>query len=133
MSEILETLKKDLLKNRKEQNKQNVTIISTLIGEVQTISSRDRNKTITDQDIIRIIDKSIEALQERLKHRPSSELEHEIELLRQYVPEKLSEEELIRIKEDNGFSSAKEMLPYLKANYDGLYDGKLAAKVANSR
>lgn len=133
MSEILETLKKDLLKNRKEQNKQNVTIISTLIGEVQTISSRDRNKTITDQDIIRIIDKSIEALQERLKHRPSSELEHEIELLSQYVPEKLSEEELIRIKEDNGFSSAKEMLPYLKANYDGLYDGKLAAKVANSR
>lgn len=129
---MLNELKKDLLKYRKAKNTENVKILSTVIGEVQTLETRDRSKELKDSDIIRVIDKTIQGLEERNSILPSEELSYEIQFLMGYVPKKLTEEELLKIKEDNSFESAREMMPFLKKHYEGLYDGKLASKVSNS-
>lgn len=130
---ILSTLKSDLLKSRKSQDKKKIIILSTVIGEVETLQSRDKTKEIKDSDVIRLIDKSIQALQERKELRPEdgTEIEYELNILEAYVPKKLTEDEIRKIKEDNGFSSARELMPFLKKNYDGLYDGRVASQIAN--
>lgn len=130
---MLTKLKFDLLQSRKNQDSERSTILSTLIGEIETIQSRDKSKEMTNADIIRLIDKTIENTKERLKYRDDPKSHLEIELLSIYVPKKLSEEEIRQIKEDNKFTSAKELMPFLKKHYDGLYDGKLASKIANEK
>lgn len=129
---MLNELREDLLKYRKAKNTKNVKILSTVIGEVQTLESRDRTKELKDSDIIRVIDKTIQGLEERNKIRPSDALTYEIDFLMNYIPKKLTKEELLKIKEENSFTGAREMMPFLKKHYDGLYDGKLASEVANS-
>lgn len=129
---MINELKRDLMESRKKQEKEKVIILSTVIGEIQTLQSRDKNKDISNQDIIKLIDKSIDALQERIKLRPDTKEQctFEINVLKKYVPTKLTEEQIRKIKLDNGFTSAKELMPFLKANYNGLFDGKLASKIA---
>lgn len=128
---ILQRLKEELLQNRKTKNKTNVIILSTMIGEIQTLQSRDRTRELQDIDVIKLIDKSIQGLQERNAIRPSDELLHEINLLNSFLPKKLSENEIRRIKTENSFASAKELMPFLSKHYPGLYDGKLASKIAS--
>lgn len=131
---MINKIKQDLLQARKDRNKEISTILSTVIGEIETIQSRDRTKELKDADIIRLIDKSIEALQETIKIKGTCDKSSfEISILQKYVPTKLTEEELIKIKEENGFTSPKEMMPFLVKNYAGQYDGKLASKVASGK
>lgn len=127
---MLSKLKSDLLKSRKNQDVNRSIILSTLIGEIETLQSRDKSKILSDGDIIKMIDKTIANTKERLQYRADEQGELEVQLLSSYLPKRLTEEEIRQIKLDNGFTSAKELMPFLKANFDGLYDGKLASKIA---
>jgi uncharacterized protein len=128
---MIKKLKHDLLQHRKNKETNKALILSTLIGEIETLQSRDKSKSLTDGDIIKMIDKTIINTKERLQYRADEQGELEVLLLSSYLPKRLTEEEIKKIKIDNGFTSAKELMPFLKANYDGLYDGKLASKIAN--
>ena len=62
--------------------------------------------------------------------------EYELDIINEYLPTQLNEEKLSTIIkgviENNNISSPKEMgkvMGFLKSEFDGQYDGKLAAKI----
>ena len=62
--------------------------------------------------------------------------EYELNIINEYLPTQLNEEKLSTIIKDiienNNISSPKEMgkvMGFLKSEFDGQYDGKLAAKI----
>ena len=62
--------------------------------------------------------------------------EYELDIINEYLPTQLNEEKLSTIIKDiienNNISSPKEMgkvMGFLKSEFDGQYDGKLAAKI----
>lgn len=133
MSEILQKIKQDQLVARKNRDQRIVTILSTVIGEMETIATRDRSE-ITDEQVTRNIDKAIDAIKQRIEARgETADLLFEMELLQSYVPRKLTEDEIRTIKQEIGATSAKELMPYLKQHYAGMYDGKVASMVANEK
>lgn len=134
MNKAQEQIRADIMSARRARDTKTVTSLSTVLGEIETLQSRDRSKDIKDSDVFRIIDKSIEALRERINLRGhDADTEIEITLLEAYIPRKLTEEELREIKTKNGFTSPREMMPYLVKNHAGQYDGKLASKVASEK
>lgn len=131
MSNMLETIKQDRMKARKQKNQRVITILSTVLGEMETMSSRTRTE-VTDAQLISNLDKAITSLKERMALRGEDDNTiFEIDLLSRYVPSKLTEDEIRKIKKDIGATTAKELMPYLSVNYSGLYDGKTASKIAN--
>lgn len=103
-------------------------LFGVLIAEVQ------RKTTAADVDdsvVIQTTKKLLESVNETLKLSSNEQLEAEKVLLEGLLPKQLTDDELISIMRaaivaDPSKAEKKNMFPYLKANYDGQYDGKTA-------
>lgn len=103
-------------------------LFGVLIAEVQRKTTAE---DVEDSVIIQTTKKLLESVNETLKVASNEQLEAEKALLEDLLPKQLSEDELkeimiAAIAADPSMSEKKNMFPYLKANYEGLYDGKTA-------
>lgn len=103
-------------------------LFGVLIAEVQRKTTAE---DVEDSVIIQTTKKLLESVNETLKVASNEQLEAEKVLLEDLLPKQLSEDELKEIMisaiaADPSMSEKKNMFPYLKANYEGLYDGKTA-------
>mgnify|MGYP000921596712 CR=1 FL=1 len=103
-------------------------LFGVLIAEVQRKTTAE---DVEDSVIIETTKKLLESVNETLKVASNEQLEAEKVLLEDLLPKQLSEDELKEIMisaiaADPSMSEKKNMFPYLKANYEGLYDGKTA-------
>lgn len=140
---IINTIKEDQLQARKDRNKLLAQTLTTLIGEIEKIGKDDGNRETTDAEAIAVLKKFRKGVEETLAlMTESSELkqgntiiqDQELAIVDGYIPQQLSEDELSKVLYDFQYTTETALtlptaMKFLKENYAGLYDGKLASSV----
>ena len=127
---LIDQVRADRMQAMKARNGVAKTILTTLLGELEGAAKRDQTN-ITDDMVVRSCKKFITANLEVIDLGGSLDaLETENAILDSYIPKQLTEEELYAIIAELKPTNLGTVMQHLKANHNGLYDGKLAANVA---
>ncbi len=105
-----EKILKDLTSAMKAQDKETLSVLRMVKGAIQ-LEEINKKSELSDEDVIGVISKQIktrkESIQEFIKANRNDLIEQtnkEIEILNKYMPEQLSEEEVLNII-DEAFST----------------------------
>ena len=145
MTILYEKLKEDLITARKSKDSIKVKLLSLLIAGVKDkeIVLREKNKKITDEDIISILQKHSKNIEENIVvYEEKSFLEEaekekeELAFIRTYLPKQMSKEETIKIICDtikevkaSSIRDIGKVMGSLNKNYKGSIDMKLAKDI----
>ena len=144
---LLEKIKADQLEARKLKQSMKAAALTTLFAEAQAIG-KDKGRDTTDEEVIAVIKKFIANvdlcvngyLDNSIEEPGSPEFQNRLAdfaaekiIYQSYLPKQLSAQELedIIIGQFPEKTSLGQIMGYLKNNYAGKYDGKLASSVAN--
>lgn len=134
---LIDKIRKDMqqAKIAKETVKSN--LLSTLYAEIFTQSKS--GKEMTEEDEFKIIRKFIKNADETLSFDITEEargkLTEEKKILEAYLPAQLSKDEIEKIVSSlvaEG-KTMKEIMPYFKEKYNGLYDGRTVSELVKSK
>lgn len=111
--------------------------LQTFIGEVEMMAKNKQQESPTDEQCIatlkRFCDKIDETIALITDQSKIEALQAEKASYEQFVPKQLSQSELIEVVKqfvsNNPGSKMGQIMAHLKANYAGLYDGKMASDV----
>lgn len=102
---MFETIKKDLMNAMKEQDKFKLSVLRMLKSALQSEEINKKDK-LTDTEILNVIKKQVKIRTASLEEYTSynridlaQELEKEINILKEYLPQELNDDELNRIIE----------------------------------
>lgn len=139
---LFQTLNKDMISSLKAGEKLRLSTLRMLISAVK-MKQIDAKRDLTDEEIISLIQTLIKQRNEAAKvykeggrEELAQKEKDEIEFLKVYMPEQLSEEEvraqIQKIKIDTGASSMGDMGSLMKASMavlKGKADGSLVNKI----
>ena len=132
---LIDTIKADQLQARKLRESLKATLLTTLIGEAEVIGKNDGNREVTDAEVVAVIKKFIKGIDETLRYlgdnapSQSQVVQSEKDMLEVYLPKQMTYEEILGAIHPVLFGTKGQIMSHLKKNYEGQYDGKLAAKV----
>ena len=146
---LKERINKDFLKARKEKNKIAKEVLWQIISEIKNkeIEFRSQEKEITDNIIIKIIEKEIKQLNEEKTYLEKADrtgdskyILNKILVIKQYLPKKIEKEKLKEIitkwKENNQvddlLSRRGDLFKFLKNNFSWQYDWKEVNDIINN-
>ena len=115
---LKEQLKKDEIAAMKARDKARVSVLRMVSAEIKAYEVNNR-EDISDENVIKIIEKSIKQTKEALEYAKQANNEEKIqegnfalEVLTPYLPKQLSEEEVTEMLKEiiaNGNYTAKDM------------------------
>jgi len=142
MNKILEKIKKDNLKARKEKDKELSSVLTTLIGEIEIVGKNNGNRETNEVEALKVLEKFKKNAEQTYKLMSESgssseelnKYKKEIDIYQSYLPKQMSEEELTNlikdiIDHDSNINMGK-IMSFLKNQYAGMYDGKQASSIA---
>ena len=141
---LIETLKKDSLRARKNKDTIRSNLLITLISDIEMKAKNDGNRAVKDEDCVATLKKFQKSAKENIEifkkaNRDSSQAEEETEIIEGYLPKQLSEEEL-KVIIDGIVAALPEKNPKLMGKimgelnqkYSGQFDGKSASQLAKA-
>lgn len=122
---MFETIKKDLINSMKEQDKFKLSVLRMLKSALQK-EEINKKRELTDDEVLNVIKKEVKvrnaSLEEYIEYNRNDladNLKKEIEILKSYLPEELSHEELLKIIDEQfniiNPTSMKDMGKVIKA------------------
>ena len=100
---MFDTIKKDLMTAMKEQDKFRLSVLRMLKSALQ-VEEINKKEALTDDEVLNVIKKQVKVRTASLEEYKTynredlaSDLEKEINILKEYLPKELSEEELDNI------------------------------------
>ena len=143
---LLEQLQKEMKEAMKSGDKEKLSVIRMLISEIKKVQI-DSKKELTDQDIIKILQKYAKQRKEAIQqyknaNRPdlAEKEQKELEIVEQYLPQPLSNEELEKIIDETiselGASSMKDMGKVMKAvteKVQGRAEGSVISQIVREK
>ena len=140
--ELLQNLK-EAMKNKDTLRKDTITMLRAAILQVE----KDSQKTLTDDEICAIVAKEVKKRKESVKEYEDAgrqdiadSLKQEVEILSKYLPEQLSQEEIVKLVEDavkeSGAASPRDMgkvMSILRPKTAGKADGKLVSDIVKEK
>ena len=139
---LIEQIKAEYLVQRKARASWQVASLSTLIGEIETLSKGGKGE-INDADVVAVVKKFIKNIDETLKViaptavAETALLRSERALYEKFMPRQLTEAELtveIDAMSANGWgATVGDVMKNLKAHYAGRYDGAMASAILKAR
>ena len=137
---LIDELKKAQMEALKTKDTLKRSVLQIVTGKVKLaeIEKRTKNESLTDDDVLLVINKVIKELDEEiLAFKNANRLEKVEELTKQkqileaYLPAKLTEEEIKEIINSLEDKSMPNIMKHFKLNYLGKCDMKLVNKQAN--
>lgn len=126
---LIEEIKLDQIQARKQKNSELAQILTVLIGEVEMVGKNAGNRAPTDEEVGIVVRKFIKNNDITISLSTdavlSARLKDENCYLAQYLPQQLTVDQMQGIIVSAGLVSKKDVMQYFKANYAGMYDGKL--------
>lgn len=134
---LIDTIKKDIIEAMKQKNQPTLEILRYLHSQIKDFEINQARKAATDSEVIRLIQNQIKKLEESNvlfkkanRHDLIAKNNQEIDILKQYLPQEISDAEL-----------EKEIELVIKANSQinqpgpliGIAVKGLGAKASNSR
>ena len=140
--ELLQDLK-EAMKNKDTLRKDTITMLRAAILQVE----KDSQKTLTDDEICAIVAKEVKKRKDSVKEYEDAgrqdiadSLKQEVEILSKYLPEQLSQEEIVKLVEDavkeSGAASPRDMgkvMSILRPKTAGKADGKLVSDIVKEK
>ena len=139
---LIEDIKADCNVARRAHESDKALSLTTLLSEASMIGKNDGNRQTTDVEVVGIVKKFINNIDFTLSKVPAGyptamRLTMERELYSVYLPKQLDEneirQELTKIKTESNLTTPKgmgELLKTFKLNFEGRYDGAVAARLA---
>ncbi len=149
---LMETLVKNNLKARKEQDKVESGLLTTLIHEARMVGKNDGNRESTDEEVIRTIRKFIKTLEETRTLLNSkgpfdettpegmslinaaAKTNYEISSLEKYIPKQMTDDDIraviLKFVATTPGANIGSVMKFLKEFHLGMYDGKAASRIA---
>jgi uncharacterized protein YqeY len=127
---LYEQLKQDCIKCLKSKNPQELTILKTLIGEIE----RNPSKDYSDSSVIRAVKKYLKNLEEMKKY--GKEVDKEIQIVSKYLPKQISENEVIDFLKTVDFSKLKSKFAAIglcKKQFGENVDANLVKKILQEK
>jgi len=112
-------------------------LLSTLYAEMFTQSKS--GKPMTEEDEIKIIRKFIKNADDTIAldvpDDTKNKLKKEKEILESYLPKQLSREEIEKIVTEmvSQGKTVKDIMPFFKEKFTGMYDGKTVNEIIKSK
>lgn len=141
-----EKILNDIISAMKSKDKEKLSTLRLLKGAMQ-LEEINKKSELNDEDLINLIAKQIKTRKESIaefKNANRQDLvektEKEIEILSEYMPEQLTEEEVIKIIEEafneikpNSMKDMKQMMAYLNPKLKGKADMGFVSKQIKNR
>ena len=141
-----EKILNDIISAMKIKDKEKLSTLRLLKGAMQ-LEEINKKSELNDEDLINLIAKQIKTRKESIaefKNANRQDLvektEKEIEILSEYMPEQLTEEEVIKIIEEafneikpNSMKDMKQMMAYLNPKLKGKADMGFVSKQIKNR
>lgn len=135
---LVQKIKADQLVARKSRATVVASLLTTLLGDIQTISKNDGDREPSDAEVVALIKKYIKNMTDTITKLSDDAVIRSIvverDVLTAYLPKQLSKDELllaiIGIAEEQDVHTLRQMgvvMKVLKERYDGQYDGVVAS------
>lgn len=96
---LKERINKEYLDAFKSRDIFKKTVLSVIKGEIQTIEKKQNVENLSDEEITKILQKSVKSLNEMIK-TGDEDSKKELEIINSYLPKQMSESEIeVKIKE----------------------------------
>jgi uncharacterized protein YqeY len=129
---LIETLKTQRIQAMKDKQIVAKNLLTTLLGELEGKAKRD-NIDINDEMVVQTCKKFIASNEEVIAQTTSTEaatkLKEENVILNNYLPKQLTEEQIGSIIKSSGATNVGDAMKFLKEQYAGQYDSRLAVSV----
>lgn len=135
---LIKTIQAEYLAARYAKDTLKANLLSTLLGEAQTIGKDAGNRDASDDETITIIKKFIKNANEvaevtRNNHQGMINAYKEIEILETYLPKQMSGLEIKTNIESylaaHPSANMGEIMKYFKTNFNNLYDGRTVSTI----
>lgn len=140
--ELLKALK-EAMKNKDEIKKDTITLLRSAILQVE----KDNQKQLSEDEMLAIVSKEVKKRKESIADYEKAnredivqKLKKEIEILSEYLPEQLSEEEIVKIVEEaineTGATSPRDMgkvMQAIRPKTNGKADGKVVSQIVREK
>jgi uncharacterized protein YqeY len=146
---LIDTIKTDQVTARKNREEIKSSLLTTLLGEANMVAKNAGRDKPTDEEVQAVVKKFLKGNLETQaainKMRPTEPALDKIgnaikeqAILESYLPRQLGEQELTMIVANAIASNEVEknmgkLMAYLKAKFNGEYDGKLASAVIKAQ
>ena len=136
---LIDELNKANIEALKARDQVARAIYSVLLSKYKTldIELKSQGKEATDQDMVKLISKTIKELDEEKEAYEKAGRSEEVQniktqkaLIEKYLPQLMSEEEIRKIISSLDDKSIPSVMKHFKANYDGQVDMSLVSKIA---
>lgn len=91
---LKETINANFMKAFKEKNVELKTLLGTLKGEIQTVEKNLMVENLSDEDVIKILNKFVKNCKENIRLANDERSKVELEIIESYLPKQLSAEEI---------------------------------------
>ena len=140
---MLEKFQQDMIKAMKEKNKEELSVLRMAKGAMDKIRI-DQKKEVDDQLLIEVIAKEINSRNDSIAEFKKggredlvSKTENEIDILKRYLPEQLSEEEVDKIIDEafvelspQGMKDMGKVMSMVSPKVKGCFDmGVVSSKI----
>ena len=136
---LIDELNKANIEALKARDQVARAIYSVLLSKYKAldIELKSQGKSATDQDMVKLISKTIKELDEEKEAYQKAGRSEEVlnistqkSLIEKYLPKLMSEEEIRNIISTLDDKSIPSVMKHFKANYDGQVDMSLVSKIA---
>lgn len=140
---MLEKFQQDMIKAMKEKNKEELSVLRMAKGAMDKIRI-DQKKEVDDQLLVEVIAKEIKSRNDSIAEFKKggredlvSKTENEIDILKRYLPEQLSEEEVDKIIDEafaelapQGMKDMGKVMSMVSPKVKGYFDmGVVSSKI----
>lgn len=138
---LIDEIKKANMQSLKDKDKATRAALSTVINKYMllNVENKAKGKETTDADVISILQKSVKELEEEknmfvkaARQDKIDEMNIQINAVKKYLPEMMSEDEIRKIISGLEDKSVKSVMAYFKENYAGKVEMAKVSQVLRS-
>lgn len=138
---LIDEIKKANMQALKDKDKAIRAALSTVINKYMllNVENKAKGKETTDADVISILQKSVKELEEEknmfvkaARQDKIDEMNIQINAVKKYLPEMMSEDEIRKIISGLEDKSVKSVMAYFKENYAGKVEMAKVSQVLRS-
>lgn len=110
---LKEKINADYMSAFKSKNVIAKNLLSVVKGEIQTIEKNVGVDSLSDDDVVKILNKTVKSLKETQSKSPSAQTAEELFIIESYLPKQMTEEEILsKIEEliSSGATSTGEIM-----------------------
>jgi uncharacterized protein YqeY len=135
---LINQIKKDQVEARKNKDSVKANLLTTLIGEAEMVGKNNGNRAPSDAEVQVVVKKFIKGIDEILTLTFDKDIQNfltELEILKSYLPEQLSQEQLAfeiskiigSLTVANPSQAIGVVMKELNAKFSGKFDSKQAS------